>query len=125
MLFRSVKIDKTAPVFTLSATPSVIWPADNKPFDVSLGGDAADAVSGLASAVYVVTDEYGAPLSIPARTLSGAASQWAETLTVEASRRGDDRDGRLYRVTATVKDLAGHTTTATADIVVPHDRRGQ
>lgn len=119
-----VKIDKTAPSVSLVATPDVIWPANNKPFEVSLNGAGSDTVSGLASVSYVVTDEYGAPLSIPARALSGASADWAEALTVEASRRGDDRDGRLYRVTATVTDQAGHTATVTADVVVPHDRRG-
>ncbi len=120
-----VKIDKTAPTLSLSATPGVIWPATNQPFDVSVGGSGSDAVSGLASVAYVVTDEYGAPLSIEPRALTGNSAEWAESLTVEASRRGDDLDGRLYRVTATLTDQAGNTTTATADIVVPHDQRPQ
>lgn len=120
-----VKIDKTAPAFSLTATPDVIWPANNQPFEVSISGDGSDATSGLASVTYVVTDEYGAPLSIPARALAGTSAQWTEALTVEASRRGNDRDGRLYRVTATVTDAAGNTTTAAADILVPHDRRGR
>ena len=120
-----LKIDKTAPALSLGATPDRIWPANNQPFEVSLAGNASDAASGLAAVSYVVTDEYGAPLSIPARALSGASAAWAEALTVEASRRGGDRDGRLYRVTATVTDQAGNTATAAADIVVPHDRRPQ
>jgi len=45
-------------------------------------------------------------------------------LGVEARRAGDDRDGRLYRVVATVSDAAGNTTTAEATILVPHDQRG-
>ncbi len=118
-----VKIDKTAPTISLTATPDRIWPANNQPFEVSLAGVGADSISGLAGVSYVVSDEYGVPLSIPARTLSGNSAEWAEALTVEASRRGGDRDGRLYRVTATVTDQAGNTATATADIVVPHDRR--
>jgi hypothetical protein len=120
-----VQIDKTAPTVSLSATPDRIWPANNQPFEVSLAGTGSDAVSGLASVSYTVTDEYGTPLSIPARALAGTSAAWAEALTVEASRRGDDRDGRLYRVTATVTDTAGHTATATADIVVAHDQRGR
>lgn len=118
-----VKIDKTAPAASLTATPDTIWPANNQPFEVTLNGTGSDATSGLASVTYVVTDEYGTPLSIPARALAGTSLQWAEALTVEASRRGNDRDGRLYRVTATVTDAAGNTTNAAADILVPHDRR--
>lgn len=120
-----VKIDKTAPTLSLSATPGRIWPANNQPFAVSVEGAGADAASGLASVTYVVTDEYGAPLSIDPRALAGNTAEWAESLTVEASRRGDDRDGRLYRVNATLTDAAGNTATATADIVVPHDQRGR
>ncbi|MCA1622137.1 MAG: family 10 glycosylhydrolase [Acidobacteria bacterium] len=73
-----VKIDKTAPALSLTATPGVIWPANNQPFEVSLAGAGSDAASGLASVTYVVTDEYGTPLSIPARALSGASAEWAE-----------------------------------------------
>lgn len=120
-----IKIDKTAPTLSLSATPSVIWPANNEPFNVSIAGTGSDATSGLATVTYVVTDEYGAPLSIDPRALTGTSAEWAEALTVEASRRGDDRDGRLYRVAATLTDQAGNTSTATADIVVPHDQRSQ
>lgn len=118
-----VRIDKTTPTLSLSATPNIIWPPNNKPFTVSVKGTGSDAVSGLASVTYVVTDEYGAPLSINPRVLTGNFAEWAEPLTVEASRRGNDRDGRLYRVTATLADQAGNTATAIADIVVPHDRR--
>jgi hypothetical protein len=71
---------------------------------------------------YAVTDEYGTPLSIPSRSLSGNSAVWTDSLAVEARRNGNDRDGRLYRVTATVTDAAGNTTTATADIIVLHDR---
>ena len=70
-----------------------------------------------------MTDEYGAPLGIDPRALAGNSAGWAEALTVEASRRGDDLDGRLYRVTATLTDQAGNTSAAAADVVVPHDRR--
>jgi uncharacterized lipoprotein YddW (UPF0748 family) len=118
-----VRIDKTAPTLSLGATPNVIWPANNQPFTLSVEGSGADAASGLASVTYAVTDEYGAPLSIDPRSLSGNSAGWADSLTVEASRRGNDRDGRLYRVTATLTDQAGHTAIATADIVVPHDQR--
>jgi len=119
----TVKIDKTAPTVTLEATPSRIFPPNGKPVTVRLTGAGADAVSGLLEVSYVVTDEYGMPLGIPTRALSGGSASWLDTLIVEARRRGDDRDGRLYQVHATVKDAAGNTTTTTVDIIVPHDQR--
>jgi len=119
----TVKIDKTAPTIQLTATPSIIRENNGKPVTVTLSGNGADATSGLAGVSYVVTDEYGTPLSIAARALNGQSAAWTETLVVEARRNGHDKDGRLYRVTATITDLAGLTAIATADIRVPHDQR--
>jgi uncharacterized lipoprotein YddW (UPF0748 family) len=119
----TVKIDKTAPTVQLSADPSIIRGNNGKPFAVTLSGVGADGVSGLANISYVVTDEYGAPLGIQTRTLVGQSAAWAETLNVEARRNGNDLDGRRYLVTATITDAAGHTSTAEAEILVPHDQR--
>ncbi len=118
-----VKIDKTAPTITLTATPSRISPPNGKPVTVKLTGAGADAVSGLQSVSYVVTDEYGTSLSIQTRTLSGNSANWLDQVIVEARRNGDDRDGRLYTVTATITDAAGLTTTTSVSIVVSHDNR--
>lgn len=104
------------------ATPSRIWPPNGKAVTVRLNASGADAISGLSQVSYIVTDEYGMPLSIAPRTLSGASSNWTESLVVEARRHGNDHDGRLYRVVATLTDVAGNTSTATADIIVPHDQ---
>jgi uncharacterized lipoprotein YddW (UPF0748 family) len=119
----TIKIDKTAPTLTLTSNPAVIWPANGKTVAVTINGTGADAVSGLAGVSYAVNDEYGAPLGISPRALSGKLASWADTLGVEARRGGDDLDGRVYRVTATITDQAGHTATATVEILVPHDQR--
>jgi uncharacterized lipoprotein YddW (UPF0748 family) len=119
----TVKIDQTAPTVSLSADPSVVWPPNGKTVTVAINGAGADAVSGLAEVSYVVMDEYGSQLSIPARSLKGASAAWADQLVVEARRRGYDLDGRVYQVVATLVDVAGNTATATATITVPHDQR--
>jgi uncharacterized lipoprotein YddW (UPF0748 family) len=118
-----VNIDKTAPTFQLEATPTRIFPPNGKPATVKLTGSASDTTSGLAQVSYTVTDEYGTPLTVPTRALGGNSANWIDNLIIEASRHGDDSDGRLYRVTATVTDAAGNTTTASVDIIVLHDRR--
>lgn len=119
----TIKLDKTAPTIQLAATPSIINGKNGKPVAVTLSGSGADAVSGLAGVSYVVTDEYGTPLGIPARTLDGQSANWTETLNLEARRNGNDLDGRRYLVTATITDAAGHTATATTEILVSHDQR--
>lgn len=119
----TVNIDKTAPQLQFAATPTLIFPPNGKPVNVKLTSSGADSVSGLSQVSYVVTDEYGTSLSVPARALDGSSANWIDNLVVEASRHGDDSDGRLYQVTATVIDVAGNATTATVNIIVRHDRR--
>jgi len=118
----TVNVDTTAPTITLTATPSNIWPPNGHTVNVAIDGTGADSVSGLASVSYVITDEYGLPLDIPVRTLSGDSGAWSETLGVEARRNGSDIDGRHYIVVATIMDVAGNTANASTNIVVPHDR---
>jgi hypothetical protein len=119
----TVRIDQTAPAISLSADPSVIWPPNGKTVPVTINGSGTDVVSGLAGVSYVVTDEYGAPLGIPSRSLNGGSATWKERFCVEARRKGYDRDGRVYQVVATLTDVAGNASTATVIILVPHDRR--
>jgi hypothetical protein len=121
----TVQIDKTAPTINLTANPNRIFPPNGQSVTVTLSGVGSDAISGLASVSYVVTDEYGTTLNIPTRTLSGNSASWTDLLIVEARRRGNDLDGRLYRVAATIMDAAGNTSTATADIVIQHDQGNQ
>ncbi|MFN2407853.1 MAG: family 10 glycosylhydrolase [Pyrinomonadaceae bacterium] len=119
----TLKIDTSAPALTLTATPSVIWPVTGETVNVRIDGAGSDSVSGLASVSYVVTDEYGATLTLPVRSLSESSSTWIETLPVEARREGTDLDGRRYVVVATLTDIAGNTSTITRTILVPHDQR--
>ncbi|HEY6872077.1 MAG TPA: choice-of-anchor D domain-containing protein [Geobacteraceae bacterium] len=110
-----VRLDKTPPAITIAPSRTILWPPNHKMVDVVIGGSAQDAGSGISSVVITVTDEYG----IITRTLSGFGS----SVSLEAWREGDDRDGRHYTVTAVATDLAGNRTTASTEIVVPHDMR--
>ncbi|TBR18801.1 hypothetical protein EPO66_01145 [bacterium] len=111
----SLNIDKTPPKVTLTATPNILWSPDNKMVDVVIKGEATDSLSGIDSLTFKVTDEYGKVQP----TLTGFNS----TIKLEASRNGDDKDGRTYTITATAKDKAGNESMATAIVTVPHDQR--
>ncbi|HEU4834180.1 MAG TPA: family 10 glycosylhydrolase [Pyrinomonadaceae bacterium] len=119
----TLKIDTSSPALALTATPSIIWPVANDSVNVRIDGNGSDLVSGLASVSYVVTDEYGTPLTLPVRSLSGSSATWNETLAVETRRDGTDLDGRSYVVVATLTDIAGNTSIFTTKILVPHDQR--
>lgn len=118
-----LKVDTSAPILALTATPSVIWPVTGEMINVKIDANGSDSVSGLASVSYVISDEYGSPLTLPVRSLTGSSANWNETLAVEAWRDGTDLNGRVYVVTATLTDVAGNTINATVNILVPHDLR--
>jgi hypothetical protein len=87
-----------------------------------LTGAAVDSASGLATVTYDVVDEYAGSYAIPSRSLTGGSASWVDAVALEASRDGGDRDGREFRVTATVTDVAGRSAQATVTVIVPHDQ---
>lgn len=111
----SVNIDKSAPVATLGATPGVLWPPNHKMVNVFLEGGATDKVSGIASVVFSLVDEYGAIKNVP--------SGFNTFFRLEAWREGADIDGRHYTVKAVITDKAGNEFTCNSVITVPHDMR--
>lgn len=113
-LLRTVHVvDTIAPEVSLSVDRSLLWPPNHKLVDILVNGDAQDSGSGLLSVVLSVTDEYGQyNLTLPA---------FGSTVALEAWRDGQDKDGRVYTLTAVATDRAGNTTTRSTDILVPHD----
>lgn len=111
----TVKMDKTPPVLNLSANPNILWPPDHKMSDVAVGGSTSDNLSGISTIVFKVTDEYG--------QFQPAISGFNTIIQLEAWREGTDADGRHYTITAVVTDEAGNKSTATTDVLVPHDQR--
>lgn len=108
-----VNIDQTAPVFTAALNRNILWPPNRKMVDVRVNGVPVDTLSGIASVVVVVADEYG--------VYSGTVPGAGETARLEAWRDGDDMDGRHYTITATATDNAGNSTTTFTEAIVPHD----
>jgi hypothetical protein len=112
-----------APVITTQATPSSLWPPNNKPVAVTVSGTVAlgGPGVGIASATYAVVDEYGQTQPSGAVSI-GAGGAFSISLMLPASRRGNDGNGRTYTVTITVTDTAGNTGTGSAVVLVPHDQ---
>jgi|SRR5260370_397192 len=89
----------------------------------AVSGAITDTGSGvnLSSAAYSVTDEYGKVQPTGAITL-GAGGNYSFTVSLQASRRGSDRDGRQYTITVRAKDKAGNPTSQASVVTVPHDQ---
>jgi hypothetical protein len=79
----------------------------------------ADGGSGVkvGSAAYVVMDEYGQIHPSGNLTL-GAGGSYAFTVALEASRRGNDSDGRLYTIKVSATDNAGNEGSESATVTV-------
>ncbi len=114
--------DTTRPAVTLSVTPTTIWSPNGSMVTVTASGNATDAGSGIASVRYTVADEY--ETIQPAGTVTpGAGGDYEVGIPLQASRRGNDRNGRKYTITVSVTDAAGLTMSASVVVVaVEHDQ---
>jgi phosphodiester glycosidase len=118
-----VRIDKTRPVIGgLPNDTCELWPVNGQWRHVATVA-AADALSGVASGSLQVTVESNEPSDMlnPDSRLR-LNDDGSIDVELRAKRLGDT-SGRVYALTASVRDLAGNWATASAACVVPHDRR--
>jgi hypothetical protein len=73
------------------------------------------------SAAFFVVDEYRQVQPIGSVTLASDGS-YSFTVKLQASRDGNDHNGRLYAITVNASDSAGNSASATTNVVVPHDQ---
>jgi len=119
----TVKIDQTSPTITSTANPSNIWPPNGNMVSVIVAGIMTDNLSGIStnSADFVVTDSYGSVQ--PAGPVSISANgTYSFTVSLEARRDGQDKNGRVYTIKISVPDNAGNSATSTTTVLVPHDQ---
>ncbi len=110
---RNVNIDQTPPTVAVSLDKKILWPPNHKMVNVQVNGLLTDPQSGVASININVIDEYG--------IYTGTVSGFGGVVSLEAWRDGNDKDGRHYSVIAVVTDKAGNSSTATTEVMVPHD----
>lgn len=120
-----VTIDRGLPGTVMTADPAEIWPPNGKDVVVTLTGVSTDTGTGVVSITFRVVDEYDeVEPSIAQVVASGEAElPWDRQVTLQASRRGNDRDGRTYTIVATVTDRACNSREVQATVTVLHDRR--
>jgi len=116
--------DKTPPVITVSALPSVLWPPNGKMVSVTVSGTIVDTGTGVnaESVSYRVEDEYGF-VQPHGRTALDAAGAYSFTVFLQSSRLGTDRDGRHYSIVVEAMDNAGNGEWKAAAVTVLHDRQ--
>ena len=118
------EIDRTAPEVTLSASAATLWPPNGKLVPIILRGTMTDTLSGVdpTTARFRVIDEYGAvqPAGLIALMPNGG---YSFSVMLEASRRGQDKDGRRYEIIVTADDKRGNHASVSTVVTVPHDQR--
>ena len=119
-------IDTTPPTVTItSVTPDTLWPPNGKLVPVTITGTITDAGSGvnMSTTAYAVIDEYG--LIQPSGSVTvNADGSYAFTIPLQASRKGNDKDGRQYTIIISAQDEVGNIGSATTQVIVPHDQGG-
>jgi hypothetical protein len=109
-----VNIDTVAPVVSAAANPSTA-PKRPNPVTFTIFGSATDALSGVSSASFNVIDEYGVTQPSGSVTVQ-ANGGYSFTLTLPATRQGNDKDGHLYTIVVTATDQAGNSASATTTL---------
>lgn len=106
-----IRVDKTTPAVTLSTTPAtLVASSKTKLVPVTINGSASDALSGIASVLITVTDEYG--------SYSMTVPSFGSTVMLDTLKNRKDTDGRLYKVEATATDVAGNQQTSVYNLLV-------
>ncbi len=100
----------------LTATPSTLWPANNKMVPVTVDVTVADDSD--PAPVCQITEVTGnEPLAASDWSLTGPLS-----LMLRADRSGRGT-GRIYSITVTCANASQLTASASVSVVVPHDQR--
>jgi outer membrane protein assembly factor BamB len=111
-----IRIDAGAPVISLAANPASA-PKSNKPLTVTVSGSVTDAPSGvdMSGTTYSVVDEYGVSQPSGSVVLQTNGT-YSFTLSLPATRKGNDSDGHTYTITIQAKDQAGNTGAVSATV---------
>jgi hypothetical protein len=117
--------DVTPPVVTVFATPKTLWPPNGKMVTVTISGTITDTESGVnaSTAAFEVKDEYGLIQPSGQITTLDASGRYSFRIQLQASRKGNDRDGRLYTIIVSAQDKEGNQGSNSTIVTVPHDQR--
>jgi probable HAF family extracellular repeat protein len=114
-------VDTAPPMVTIAASPEMLWPPNGKLVPVRVSGAITDGAngSGIQASMYQVLDEYG-QIQPSGSFTPDADGRYTFTVALQASRRGNDRDGRRYTITVSATDQAGNRGAALTLVTVPH-----
>ena len=121
--FIATPIPISLPVITITATPATLWPPNGKLVPVTITGMITDEDSDpdAITATYEVEDKYRSVQpkgSVPIKR----DGTYSFTISLQASRNGNDLDGREYTITVRAFDDEGNEGSAATSVITPHDQ---
>ncbi|MEA5113120.1 MAG: CARDB domain-containing protein [Geobacteraceae bacterium] len=110
----SIIVQVEADDLVLIPFPGVLWPPNHKKYPVLLAGWIRHPChTDIVSVDISVEDEYG--------VYNYTNLHLNSIVRLESWRKGDDKDGRIYKVTAVATHRDGRKTTTVRRVIVPHD----
>jgi hypothetical protein len=116
-----ISIDKTPPLVTCAATPSILAPPNGKLVPVSVAVNVSDALSGPAG--FTLVSATSSEPDSRAGDIRGFTIGTASTTGFLRASRSDSRTGHIYTLTYAGADRAGNTARCVTTVLVRHDRR--
>lgn len=118
--------DTTAPTITVALTPSELWPPNHEMVGVTamvMANDICDPAPSLVLTSIVSNEPDDAPGNGDGNTtddIQGASVGTPDFEFELRAERAGSGSGRTYTVTYTATDACGLSTSASADVFVPH-----
>ena len=116
-------VPQTPPSVSCTASPNTLWPPNGQPVSVTVSGIITPGTSPLApnGTNYLVIDEYGQDQPNGNFTL-GSGGSYLFQVSLIASRKGNDKDGRTYTIIVNGQDTLGNVGSCSSVVTVPHDQ---
>jgi hypothetical protein len=119
-------IDTTVPTLQPTINPAILWPPNHKMVDVILQANVADNSGQVTLSTSVASSEPpqvdGSGNTIPDFT-TPVIDQVTGVITLQLrAERGGQGLGRTYTITVAATDDSGNVSTASVNVIAPHDR---
>ncbi|HET7628616.1 MAG TPA: Ig-like domain repeat protein [Bacillales bacterium] len=121
----TVKLDKTTPTLSVDLSKTMLWSPNHKMVPIDASVDADDESSGVASVVLrSITSNEADQVNNgdKANDIQNADFGTNDTTFALRAERLGKGTGRIYKITYTVTDKAGNSTSVTQTVEVPHDQ---
>ena len=114
-------IGQTPPSVTCTATPTILWPPNNKQVTITVSGSVTAGTSAITAMAFMVRDSEGQVQPSGPVTV-GSDGSYSFAVQLVASRDGNDKSGRQYTVGVTAADHIGNAGSCAVVVNVPHDQ---